>query len=303
LLKKKNNNALRGPQGLSRRSLVAYLFLIPSLIGLAIFRVLPIIYTFIGSLFNVDYGRGGTTFVGFENYLDVLKDPIFWNSVKTTLIFNVVVNPLQITIALILAVLLNGTARTTRFVRTLFLLPLGVSVTIASTIWNILLNPNEGLVNSFLKFLGIPSQPFLTSPSQALWCIVLIASWCGISYWMMFLLAGLQDIPSEYYEAAKIDGATNWQTFWHVTLPLLKRTLTFVIVADTIANFLLFAPIYVITRGGPQWSTNLLMYETYSNAFVFSDYPRALTLTSLLLVMVFAIVLLEIRALQKEESL
>lgn len=295
-------NALRGTASLSRRSIVAYLFLLPSLTGLAIFRIFPIIYTFIGSLFNVDYYKGGTSFVGLENYLDVLKDPIFWHSLKVTLIFNLVVNPVQITLALILAVLLNGTSRSIRIIRTLFLLPLGVSVTIASTIWNILLNPNQGLVNSFLNFLGIPSQPFLTSPSQALWCIVLVASWCGISYWMMFLLAGLQDIPTEYYEAAKIDGATNWQSFWYITLPLLKRALTFVVVADTTANFLLFAPVFILTRGGPQWSTNLLMYETYSNAFIYSDYPRALTLTSLLLLMVLAIVLIELRVLQKEES-
>ncbi|HEW90919.1 MAG TPA: sugar ABC transporter permease [Thermotogaceae bacterium] len=293
---------MKGTVGLSRRSLVAYLFLLPSLTGLIVFRIFPIIYTFIGSLFNVDYYKGGTSFVGFENYLNVLKDPIFWHSLKVTLIFNLVVNPVQITIALILAVLLNGSNRSIRIIRTLFLLPLGVSVTIASTIWNILLNPNEGLINSFLNFFGIPSQPFLTSPSQALWCIVLVASWCGIPYWMMFLLAGLQDIPVEYYEAAKIDGATNWQSFWYITLPLLKRALTFVVVADTTANFLLFAPVFILTRGGPQWSTNLLMYETYSNAFVYSDYPRALTLTSILLLMTLVIVLLELRVLQKEES-
>ena len=301
-MSKKKINALKGTVGLSRRSLVAYLFLLPSLTGLIVFRIFPIIYTFIGSLFNVDYYKGGTSFVGFENYLNVLKDPIFWHSLKVTLIFNLVVNPVQITIALILAVLLNGSNRSIRIIRTLFLLPLGVSVTIASTIWNILLNPNEGLINSFLNFFGIPSQPFLTSPSQALWCIVLVASWCGIPYWMMFLLAGLQDIPVEYYEAAKIDGATNWQSFWYITLPLLKRALTFVVVADTTANFLLFAPVFILTRGGPQWSTNLLMYETYSNAFVYSDYPRALTLTSILLLMTLVIVLLELRVLQKEES-
>lgn len=301
-MSKKKINALKGTVSLSRRSLVAYLFLLPSLTGLIVFRIFPIIYTFIGSLFNVDYYKGGTSFVGFENYLNVLKDPIFWNSLKVTLIFNLVVNPVQITIALILAVLLNGSNRSIRIIRTLFLLPLGVSVTIASTIWNILLNPNEGLINSFLNFFGIPSQPFLTSPSQALWCIVLVASWCGIPYWMMFLLAGLQDIPVEYYEAAKIDGATNWQSFWYITLPLLKRALTFVVVADTTANFLLFAPVFILTRGGPQWSTNLLMYETYSNAFVYSDYPRALTLTSTLLLMTLVIVLLELRVLQKEES-
>jgi len=281
---------------------IAYLFLIPSMLGLIIFRIFPIVYSFIGSLFSVSYTRGGSlVFTGLQNYLDLFQDPLFWHSLKITLIFNLFVNPIQIVIALILAVLLNGTNLSTRIIRTLFLLPLGVSVVIASTIWGILLNPHEGLINSVLKTLGLPMQPFLTSPNQALWCIILIASWCGIPYWMIFLLAGLQNIPSEYYESAKIDGANCWQVFWYITLPLLRRPLVFVLVADTSANFLLFAPIFVLTRGGPQWSTNLLMYEAYTSAFIYSDFPRALTITSILLLMLLVVVLIEIKLLQKEE--
>jgi multiple sugar transport system permease protein len=177
---------------------------------------------------------------------------------------------------------------------------LGVSIIVSSSIWSLLLNPNDGLVNSVIALFGIPQQPFLTSTTQALWCIILVASWTGISYWMIFILAGLQEIPDTLYEAAIIDGANAWQTFWRITLPSLRRVLLFVIVADTSANFLLFAPIYVLTGGGPQMSTNSLMHEIYSSAFIYSDIHRALTLTAILLTLLLGFILVEFKMFGKE---
>jgi multiple sugar transport system permease protein len=134
----------------------------------------------------------------------------------------------------------------------------------------------------------------LTSPAQALGSIILIASWIGVPYWMIFFLAGLQDIPRTLYESAAIDGAGRWQAFWRVTLPLLRRTTTFVLVADTAANFLLFVPVYVLTQGGPTGSTDLLMYEVYRAGFIASDMGRAAALTVILLLATLVVVFLEL---------
>ncbi|MBV8177154.1 MAG: ABC transporter permease subunit [Verrucomicrobia bacterium] len=135
------------------------------------------------------------------------------------------------------------------FYRLLFFVPIGVSVPIASILWRTMFDPNAGLINSLLSIVKIPSQPFLISQGQALWCIVAIATWKGISFWMIFLWAGLQDIPQQVLEAAEIDGANRLQRFLFVTLPLMRRPLLFVLVTDTATNFLLFAiPLYTVVR-------------------------------------------------------
>jgi len=285
------------------RKIIPYLFLLPSLSGLILFRFYPIILNFYGSLYYTSYSSQGETsiFSGLSNYIDLYYDSVFWNSLKVTFLLNLFINPIQITIALIVALLIKENTLFNRISRTLFLIPLGISIAISSSIWKILLNQTYGLINGILEFLSIPPQPFLTSSNQAIWCIVLVASWCGISYWMIFFLVGLQEIPNELYESAKIDGSNNWNTFWKITLPLLKRTILFVTVADTSANFLLFVPMYMLTKGGPNMSTDTLMYEAYSSAFIYSDFRRALTLSSVLLIILLIVIFFEFKMLSKED--
>jgi multiple sugar transport system permease protein len=136
-------------------------------------------------------------------------------------------------------------------------------------------------------------QPFLTSTDQALWSIIMLASWVGVPYWALFLLAGLQGIPPELYEAAEIDGANWWRRFADVTFPLLRRVLVFVLVADTVANFLLFVPVLLLTQGGPQLSTNTLMYEAYLRGFVYGDFGASSAMIALLLLVTLAVVAVE----------
>ena len=292
------------PTIFTSRKIIPYLFLLPSLSGLFLFRFYPIILSFYGSLYRTSYSSQGETsiFAGLSNYVGLCYDSVFWNSLKVTFILNLFINPIQITIALIVALLIKENTLFNRISRTLFLLPLGISIVISSSIWRILLNQTYGLINGILEFLSIPPQPFLISSNQAIWCIILVASWCGISYWMIFFLVGLQEIPNELYEAAKIDGANNWNTFWRITLPLLKRTILFVAVADTSANFLLFVPIYTLTNGGPNMSTDTLMYEIYSSAFIYSDFRRALTLSSVLLIVLLIVVFFEFKMISKENQ-
>ena len=283
--------------------LAAYALLAPALIGLAVFRLYPIVLAAWGSLHTSTFGEaGGRVFVGLDNYRYLFAEPTFWSSLWVTLKLNLILNPLQVALALGLAVLADQRFPGIRAYRTAFFIPIGVSIPIAALVWRIMLDPNAGLINAVLTSIGLPAQPFLTSADQALWAIVLIATWKGVSFWMVFLLAGLQNIPSDLHEAAMLDGASPVQRFFQITLPLLRRTLLFVLVTDTAINFLLFAPVYLLTAGGPELSTNLLMYEAYKTGFVFADMGLALAMVMVLLALVLVVVAAEFRLLQSEEG-
>jgi multiple sugar transport system permease protein len=245
------------------------------------------------SLFAPTFLAGQKKFVGVENYVSLLTDPGFWNSVKVTLLLNVIINPLQVVLALLLALMLNQRINGIGIFRSIHYIPFAVSLPIACILWGLMLNQEQGIINSLLLYLGFDQQPFLGSKDQALWSIIVIASWRGIGYWAIFLLAGLQEVPLSLYEAASIDGAGRWQKFCNVTFPMIKRPLVFVIVADTVANFLLFAPMYILTKGGPEKSTNVLMNESFNSAFVYSDMGRASAIVMILLVMILLIIALQ----------
>ncbi len=274
-----------------RERWIPYAFLLPAIAGLLIFRLLPTFYAVGRSFYATSFGLNPTTvFVGLDNYALLLGDPTFWHSVQTTLIFNLIINPLQTALALLLALLVSMRLRGVGLFRGIFFVPIAVSITVASIVWQLMLDPQSGLVNGILTWAGLPAQPFLTSPSQALPSIILIASWIGVGYWMFFFLAGLQGIPPTLYEAAAIDGASAARAFFYITLPLLRRVVAFVLVADTTANFLLFAPVYILTHGGPQGSTDLLMYEAYRSGFIGLDVGRATSITTVLIAILLLVV-------------
>jgi len=281
-----------------KNQLTPYLFLLPALAGLLLFKIYPIMNGLIQSLFTTHFLSRSKKFVGLGNYLDLAKDPAFWNSLFVTLKFNLVINPLQIALAFGLAILLNHKIRGIALFRAVQFVPVAVSVPSACVLWNIMMSPEQGVLNSILIALGLEPQPFLASSSQALWSIILIASWKGVGYWTLFLLAGLQEIPRSIYEAACIDGATGWQQFRKVTVPMIMRPLTFVVVSVTIANLLLFSPMYILTGGGPQRSTNVLMLESYNSAFMYSDMGRSSAIVVVLLIMTLLIVTMQFRMLR-----
>ncbi|KAB2849968.1 MAG: sugar ABC transporter permease [Hyphomicrobiaceae bacterium] len=283
------------------RSWVPFAFLAPALLGLLTFRVGPILTSAIGSLYGANI-RGEAVFRGLKNYLELFEDPAFWTSVKVTLLFNLIVNPLQIACALMLAMLLRRPTRLISLFRSSFLLPMTVSIALTSILWSIMLDPSLGPVNSFLRWAGLPPQPFFRSRDQALSSLILLASWKGVGYWMIFLLAGLIAIPRQLVEATAMDGASAWQTFRYVTLPMMRRPLAFVLVADTAANFLLFAPVFIITNGGPDMATHLLMYESYQQVFAYLNHGRALALSTIILAIVLVIALLELRLFRERQG-
>ncbi|MCB0135583.1 MAG: sugar ABC transporter permease [Caldilineaceae bacterium] len=272
---------------------VPYFFLAPALLLIVFFRLLPAFSGFLESLYATSFAAGGVkTFVGLRNFQDVFADPVGLQSIWVTLRFNLIVNPLQIGLALLLALLVNQALRGIDFFRSIYLLPIAISLNVTAIIWGLVLN-QYGLMNGLLRVLGLPAQPFLQSPNQALWSIIMMASWVGVAYWALFILAGLQGIPTELYEAAEIDGTGVMQRFMHITLPLLRKVLVFVLVADTVANFLLFVPVLILTSGGPQLSTNTLMFEAYRRGFIFGDFGTSSAMIMLLLGATLAIVAIE----------
>lgn len=291
-----------GPSRRQRDAVAAGLFLAPTLVLILVLRVVPVSRALLDSTRKGLPGSlAPTEFVGWENFAGLLHSQQFWFTLRQTLVFNLIVNPVQIALALALAVLLTRGLPAAGLWRTLIFLPAAVPLAGSTIVWGIALRP-DGPVNGALALLSLPSQPFLTSPDQVILSLVLLTSWIGVGYWMMFLIAGLDEIPRAYYEAATMDGAGPVAQFVFITLPLLRRPLLFVLVADTVSNFVLFAPIHILTDGGPQRHSNFLMYDIFRTSFELSDpYTAAAKLVVLLLLMT-CIVALQFRLLRSPEE-
>lgn len=288
---------------LSRRdALAAILFLAPTVLLIVVLRVVPAVTAVSDSMRS---GLPGSLaepeFVGGEVFAALFAKESFWESVRQTLIFNLLVNPIQILLALALAVLLTRNLPGRGVWRTLIFLPSAVPLAGSTIVWGIALRP-DGPVNGVLELIGLPAQPWFTSPDQVIVAMIVLASWIGIGYWMMFLIAGINDIPSVYYEAARIDGAGPLRTFFSVTIPMLRRPLLFVLVADTVANFVLFAPVQILTGGGPEKQSNFLMYDIFHKSYELSDPYEASAELVVLLVIMIAIVAVQFRLLRTPEG-
>ena len=278
-----------------------FFFLAPAIILLIVFRYIPIVLGFEEALYTNALSQiGGRKFVGLENFVQIFEDPVVWGSFKTTLVFSLVVNPLQVGLAILLAELINQRVPGIAIFRAIYLVPVAISINVTAIAWGLALDPNYGLINGIIRTLGLPRQPFLNHPSQALWSIIGIISWIGVPYWSLFILAGLQGISSDVLESAHVDGAGSLRTFLFIKLPLLRRVIAFVLVSDTVVNFTLFAPVYLLTRGGPQLSTHLVMYEAWRRGLVYGDIGIASAIITVLLIVVIAFVALEFIVLRPQ---
>jgi len=281
----------------SRALLVA--LLAPALLGLLIFRLYPIAIAVISSFYTTVHGN--LAFIGLGNYESLIDDHVFWRSLGVTLWFNLLVNPIQIAISLALALLYVRKFPGARVYRVFFLIPIGVSVPVAVIVWRVMLTQG-GLANGLLNLIGVAPQPWLTSSRLALYSIIAITTWKGASYWMIFIVGGLQNISPELYDAARVDGVRPWRRFVFITLPLLRPALLFVLAADVSINFLLFAPIYMLTQGGPAGSTDVLMYEAYKQGFIFGDMGRAMAMVVVIVAILLVVVGLQFRLLSAREQ-
>lgn len=288
--------------GARRQAFWVVVFLAPAVIALFALRIIPTLGAIQSSLFKgFPGGLVQQTFAGFANYQTLFGDPDFNATIMRTVVFNVIINPLQVIIALAVAVLLTRRIPAVGVWRTLVFIPVMVPIVGSCIAWGAALSP-DGPMNALILALGGNPQPFFTSPAQALACIMLVASWIGIGYWMLFLIAGLQAVPEELYEAAKLDRAGPFRTFFTITIPMMKRPLLFVLVADTVANFVLFVPIQMLTNGGPQSSTTLLMFDAYRTTFGYGSRNLGAAQVVILTLIMLVFVVLQFRLLREERD-
>jgi multiple sugar transport system permease protein len=273
---------------------LAYLFLLPTLLGLALFTVGPVVAGFLISFTNWNILLP-PQWVGWDNYQALvtqdLPRKVLWNTLYYTLL-NV---PLNMAVALGVALLLNQQLRWTSFYRAVYFLPVVSSTVAASLIWTWLYSPNFGPINYFLGLVGIKGPPWLGSTTWAMPAVILMSVWKGFGTNMLIFLAGLQGMPQEVQEAAMIDGANRWQRFWRITWPLLTPTTFFVLIISCIVSFQVFEQVFVMTDGGPAYATTVLGLFIYLNAFRYNNMGYAAAAAYVLFALTLAFTLAQFR--------
>ncbi len=278
-----------------RDTIEGYLFIMPVVLGLLIFTIGPMIASFYISFTKYPILRS-PEWIGLRNYVNMFtKEPNFWQACKVTLLYGVTAVPLGILGAFLLALLLNQRVKGMPFFRTSFYIPTIVPAVASAVLWGWLLNPDYGLVNAMLKQVGLPTSRFLGEPESALASLVLISLW-GVGGGMVVYLAGLQGIPESFYEAAKIDGANGRQLFRFITLPLMTPTIFFTLVMGLIGAFQYFTEAFVLTQGGPLFSTYFYSLMVYERAFRFTQMGMAAAMAWFLLAVVLGLTMLVFRS-------
>ncbi len=280
--------------------LAAWTFVAPALAVLAVFFGLPVLAALLLSLSDFDlYALAdwkNLRFVGLHNYADLLQTPLFWKSLGNTFYFVLVGVPLSIGTSLGAALLLHApVTRFRAFFRTALFAPVVTTLVAVAVIWRYLFHTSYGLVNWMLGHLGIAPVDWLGDPHWAMPTIILLAVWKNFGYNMVIFLAGLQAIPQDLYEAARIDGATRWRQLLHITLPMLGPVLMVVGVITVAGYFQLFAEPYVMTRGDPLQSTVSVLYFMFEEGFRWWNLGRASAVAFLLFLIIFAVTTLMLR--------
>lgn len=249
-----------------REHINAYLFLLPALVIIGIFSLIPIVSSFVLSFCKWRI-LGNPEFCGFKNYISVFTDPVFWIALKNTLYYSFVTVPAGLVLALGSALLLNQKLKGRVFFRGVIFFPVTISMVVIALIWGWMFSEHYGIVNNILETLGITPRNWMANPKTSFPIIMLMSIWKGFGYGMVIYLAALQTIPEQYYEAAVIDGANPIQKFLHITLPLLNPTTLFVLVIAFIGSFQVFDQVYIMTGGGPGYSTTVLVSYIYDEAY------------------------------------
>lgn len=277
-----------------------WLFVFPTMLGLIVLNIIPIFQTIWQSFFKTgSFGRGNI-YVGMENYEKLLNDDAVWQSLINTFKYAVVEVPLSIIIALVLAVMLNRKMRGRTVYRTIYFLPMVVAPAAVAMVWKWLFNSQFGLINKLLNTIGLPSVEWLSDSGITVYVVALVGVWSVIGYNMVLFLAGLQEIPGDYYEASQLDGANAVQQFFHITLPLISPSMFFVVVTRIIASFQVFDMILMmVDRSSPALTkTQSLVYLFYRHAFVENDKGYGSAIVVLLLCIIMIITVIQM-ALQK----
>ncbi|CAL8977077.1 Lactose transport system permease protein LacF [Propionicimonas sp. T2.31MG-18] len=275
-----------------RSTSVALAMLVPAAVLMVVFLIIPIFLTFGLAFTNARLiSPVPARFVGLDNFVRLFENETFWRSLLNTVVFTIVIVPVQSGLALGLALLVNAKVRGTNFFRTVYFLPVVTSMVVVSMLWLFMYQP-DGLINVLLAKVGITGPDWLGDPNTALFAIIVLSIWQAVGFHMVIWLSGLQTIPGELYEAASIDGASKWQQFAHVTWPGLRQTSIFILITITIAAFSLFTQVNIMTQGGPLDSTSTLVYMAVFTGFQQQQtgYAAAISLVFFALVLTVSLI-------------
>ena len=268
------------------------LFLGPSLVGFLTFIAVPILYSLYISFTDWNL-LTSAQFVGFKNYISLFKDATFWSALRNTVAFIIGYLPSVMIFGLLIAILLNSKIKFKTLFRGIYFLPVVTSWVAVSLVWKWLLNGQYGLINYFLSLMGIHGPSWLTDPKTAMIAVIITSVWKDIGFIMVLYLGGLQNISPSLYEAAELDGANMWHSFWNVTLPGLRPTTFFVVMISLINSFQVFDQVNIMTGGGPGNATNVMVQNIYNSAFNFFEMGRASAMSWILFLIIFGVSLVQ----------
>lgn len=278
-----------------RRASPAYDFIAGALALIFLFQLVPCLWGIGLSFFRYD-GINGAQWVAMDNYRRLSQDPTVGAALWVTLKYAFGAVPLSLALGLLIAIALDEKwFRGKTFARTLFFMPNVISLVAVAFVWEWLLNPKFGIVNTVLRGIGITGPAWLSDPRTALWCVILVQVWHGLGFAVIVFLAGLQGVPEVYYEAARLDGATRWQQVRHVTLPLLMPTVMFLSIMGFIGAFQVFQSVWMMTGGGPVDSTRVIVYYLWQVAFDRIELGYASAIAVVIFAAVMALTLVQWR--------
>lgn len=280
-------------------NLWGYVFVVPALLILLIFRFIPMITAGYLSLTRYDLFTA-PKFIGIQNYVELLRDPVFLQAVRTSFLYVVGSVVPVLFISLILAMLTVKVIRFGNLFRTAIFIPVVLAPVVVAILWRFLYF-KAGMVNTLLSYLNLPQVPWLTTPKTALLSLILIGIWRASPYFMVIFTAGLQAIPTTYYEAGRIDGTNAWSEFWHITLPLLKPIILLVIVMAVITALTVFAVPQLMTDGGPAGATEVIPLHIYKTGFEFFKMGEASAMSVILFVIMMVFSLIQIRLFSEKD--
>jgi sn-glycerol 3-phosphate transport system permease protein len=281
------------------RHVYGWLLFTPAAIFFILFTHYPIVWSFFLSFFSNPRGSRAAAFVGLQNYAYLIDDPIFWQALKNNLIYAFGTIPVTICLAMLMAVWINRRMTGRAFVRAAYFTPTILPMIAIANIWLFFYTPGVGLFDNILNSLGLPGRNWLGNPDTALACLMVIAVWKDAGFFMIFYLAALQGIPKDVVEAGRIEGAGRFYFFLRVTFPLLMPTTVFVVFNALINTFRIIDHIFILTKGGPDNATELLLYYLFQTAFEFWDTAYAAVLTVVIMTILMGLALAQFKVLER----
>lgn len=285
---------------LKRKDILPYLLVSPYLVNIVLFVLFPVFFCLFLT-FNSWNIIGPIRFIGIDNYVRLFNDRLFWKAIANTLKFLLLHIPLQLFVSLFLAYLLNQQIKAVSVFRASFFMPVIVSGVVITILWQQLLGYDTGLINRMFVMIGLHKVGWLVNPDVAIYSIAMMATWKNVGLYVILFLVGLQTVPPQYYEAAKLEGASRWQQFYHITLPMINPTIFMVVILSTIGGFSLFIEPYVMTGGGPMNMTLSAVLYIYKQAFQFYNMGYSSTLGFFYAILIMTVVVLQKKFIEKED--